>query len=159
VGSAVESATDRAVAAAVEAAVEAAVAEAVTSAVADAVGTGLESLTSTLDTTVNRVAPSTPDLTAGMVSAVAATLDEFGTRVDHDLDTMADRLERLSDVLERVVVTVDEVVSRRRGVPSEAIVLLRQVAAETTEQIRTDNRSRRGGAGGAFPTPPSAEQG
>ena len=134
-------------------AIEAAVEAAVSRAIGSEMGSAVEARR-TLEPSGGPTPPA-PELTAGLVSAVAATLDEFGTRVDHDLDTMADRLERLSDVLEQVVAAVDDVTARRRGTPSDAIVMLRQVAAETSEQIRSDNRQRRSAPGGAFPTPPA----
>lgn len=72
-----------------------------------------------------------PDLSTALVSAVAATLDDFGTRMDRDLAAMGDRLEAMGDLLRQVVDAIADALPRRRGEP-DALALLRQVAAETT---------------------------
>jgi hypothetical protein len=82
-----------------------------------------------------------------MVTAVAATLDEFGIRVESGLDAMGLRIESLADIVEQVVATVEDLMSRRRGASTEAITLLRQVAAEAANEIAADNDRRRQEAG------------
>jgi hypothetical protein len=84
----------------------------------------------------------TSAISAGVTRAVAATLDEFGVRVDRDIDALDARIQSLATILEDVVAAVQDTLSRRRGASTEALDLLRQVAAEQAQP-----RLRGGGAG------------
>jgi hypothetical protein len=68
---------------------------------------------------------------------VAATLDEFGARVDRDMDALELRIQALATILEGVVAAVQDTLSRRRGASTEALELLRQVAADQAKPRRS----------------------
>jgi len=100
---------------------------------------------------------------ATIITALAATLDDFGRRIDRDFDALAARLERLWASTERPVTSPrppDTVVSSATPValpPSSAevrekvaaevadrLTRLRQVAAGVSDAIRAQGRGRRG---------------
>jgi DNA anti-recombination protein RmuC len=110
--------------------------------VADAVADALAQMTAP------GPAAEMPDITAAMVSAVAASLQDFGGKVQRDLDSMGMRLEKLSEILDRAVTVLSSMGSRRRDGQTEALALLRQVADEAADDIRNDNRQRRALASG-----------
>jgi len=81
-------------------------------------------------------------VSAAVGTAVAASMDELGARVDRDIDAVERRLQELAVLLEGVVAAVQDVLSRRRGASTEALEMLRQVAAE---QARASGRAVRDG--------------
>lgn len=111
------------------------IADAVAQAIADAVSGGFEA-----DVPVRATGRSTGGMTPEFLSALAGTLDEFGGRVDNDLDSMSQRLAAIADLLTKLVAGIDEAVGRRREGSSETFTLLRKVAAETRESVGTGRR-------------------
>ena len=97
---------------------------------ADAAATAATDATTAALARIGQGGVDTAELAAVVAGAVAATLDEFGARVDSDLDGLEERLAALAGVLEGVVVAVQDALSRRRGASTEALDLLRQVAAD-----------------------------
>jgi trimeric autotransporter adhesin len=124
-------AADAAASAAATAAASAASGAAATAAAhaaADAVSEAMTTLPA-----VSRAGTESPELTSGLISAVAGTIDDFGTQVDGALDEMASRIDSLSDGMQRLAAVLEDMLSRRRGPSTEAVTLLRQVAAEGAE--------------------------
>ncbi|MHB8466289.1 MAG: hypothetical protein ACYDH6_11415 [Acidimicrobiales bacterium] len=82
--------------------------------------------------------PEGQEMTAAMMSAVAASLDEFALRVEGDLDRMGTRLAALAEVLEQLI---EESAARRRNAGQGAVELLRVVASERAAARKPRRRS------------------
>jgi hypothetical protein len=113
-----------------------------------------DTITHALTDAVSAMRPPAPaieggELTAAMIASVATALDQFGERVDADLDRMGARLAAVADVLERTLAAVEEMATRR-GARGEALDLLRQIAAETTSDVRATNNRRRNSVRGTL---------